>query len=209
MSEPDWLSWSREIAATAQTGLAYASDPHDIARYESLQALAARILATHTSLDQAATHAALSGEIGHATPKLGVRAAVFDAQGRILMVREIHDAHRWSLPGGWAEPGQSVADSAAREVAEETGYRVRPIKLAAVWDRARHAHPPALHSVTRCFFICALEGGTPRPSDETSEVAWFAEHDIPENLSTARILPAQIARMFAHHRDPTLPTEFD
>lgn len=206
---PPWLDWAREIAATAQTGLTYTSDPHDIARYQALRTLAARMLTTGTGLDPAPVEAALIGEIGHATPKIGVRAAVFDADGRILMVREIHDAHRWSLPGGWAEPGQTVAESAAREVMEETGYIVRPVKLAAVWDRARHQHPPAAYSITRCFFICSLAGGTPSPSEETSEIAWFAEEAIPPDLSTPRILPHQIARMFAHYRDPALPTDFD
>ncbi len=209
MSEPAWLSWALEIAAIAQTGLHYARDPHDIGRYQALRALAARILASGTGVGEADIHAALAGDIGHATPKIGVRAAVFDDAGHILMVRETHDAGKWSLPGGWAEPGQTVAESAAREVLEETGYIVRAEKLAAVWDRARHQHPPALHSITRCFFVLSLVGGTPTTSDETSEIAWFSEHEIPENLSTARVLAWQIARMFAHRREPELPTEFD
>ena len=167
------------------------------------------MIASRTGLDEVVIETALAGEIGHATPKIGVRAAVFDDAGRILMVREIHDEGRWSLPGGWAEPGQTVAESAAREVREETGYIVRPGKLAALWDRARHQHPPALHSISRAFFICALDGGEAKTSDETSEIAWFAEADIPAALSHVRILPHQIARMFAHWRDPSLPTEFD
>lgn len=208
MSEPAWLSWAREIAATAQTGLHYARDPFDIARYESLRALAARILAAGTGITEAEIHASLAGEIGHPTPKIGVRAAVFDAAGRILMVRETAD-DKWSLPGGWAEVGQTVAESAAREVLEETGYIVRAEKLAAIWDRARHQHPPALHSITRCFFVCSLLGGTPTISDETSEIAWFAEHEIPQDLSTIRVLAWQVARMFAHWREPGLATDFD
>ena len=206
---PAWLDWAREISSIAQTGLTYTRDSFDIARYEALRALAARMIAAGTGLDAHEINAALAGEIGHATPKIGVRAAVFDEAGRILMVREIHDEGRWSLPGGWAEPGQTVAESAAREVWEETGYIVRAEKLAALWDRARHQHPPALHSISRAFFICALEGGEAKTSDETSEIAWFAESDVPAELSHIRILPHQIARMFAHWRDPALPTDFD
>lgn len=208
MSEPAWLTWARELAAIAQTGLHYTKDAFDTARYEALRALAARMVAAGTGLDPAEINAALARELGHATPKIGVRAAVFDPAGRILMVRETQDGN-WSLPGGWAEPGQTVAESAAREVLEETGYIVRVEKLAAVWDRARQRHPPALHSVTRCFFICALEGGEPKTSDETSEIAWFEEKKIPDNLSRVRILPHQIATMFAHWRSPELPTAFD
>ncbi len=70
---------------------------------------------------------------------------------------------------------QTPAQSVVREVFEESGYHVRAVKLAAVWDRARQAHPPAAFSVVRMFFICALEGGSAATSLETSEVGWFAE----------------------------------
>ena len=209
MSKADPLIWASELAAIAQTGLTYTRDPHDITRYEALRALAARMLAARTGITESEINTTLAADIGHATPKIGVRAAVFDAAGRILMVRETADAHLWSLPGGWAEPHQTIADSAIREVYEETGYHVRATKLAAIWDRARHGHPAAPHSIARCFFICTLAGGSPTISTETSEIAWFAEAAIPADLSRARILPHQIARMFAHYRDPALPTEFD
>jgi ADP-ribose pyrophosphatase YjhB (NUDIX family) len=138
-----------------------------------------------------------------------VRGAVFDQAGRILMVREAVDAHRWTLPGGWADVNQTPAQSVVREVFEESGYRVRAVKLAAVWDRARQAQPPMPFSVVRMFFICALEGGTPRTSLETSEIGWFTEHEIPADLSVRRTSSFHIARMFAHRREPGLPTEFD
>jgi ADP-ribose pyrophosphatase YjhB (NUDIX family) len=119
------------------------------------------------------------------------------------------DNHRWALPGGWAEVNQTPAQSVVREVFEESGYHARPLKLAAVWDRARQAHPPALHSVVRLFFICALEGGEARTSLETSGHGWFFEMDVPEDLSLGRTLPHHITRMFAHWREPGLATEFD
>jgi hypothetical protein len=46
-------------------------------------------------------------------------------------------------------------------------------------------------------------------SHETSEVGWFHEPNIPADLSLERVLPQQIRRMFAHRRDPSLPTDFD
>ncbi|MSP03716.1 MAG: NUDIX domain-containing protein [Acetobacteraceae bacterium] len=209
MNNADSLAWAGELAAIAQTGLTYTKDPHDIARYQAVRALAARMLAARTSITESEINSALAADIGHATPKIGVRAAVFDATGKILMVRETADAHLWSLPGGWAEPNQTVTESAIREVFEETGYQVQATKLAAIWDRSRHNHPTAPHRIARCFFICMLTGGTPTLSTETSEIAWFAEANIPADLSHARILPHQIYRMFVHHRDPALPTEFD
>jgi len=40
-------------------------------------------------------------------------------------------------------------------------------------------------------------------------VDWFAEADVPQDLSRGRILPGQIARMFEHHRNPSLSTDFE
>ncbi|HEY1412191.1 MAG TPA: NUDIX hydrolase, partial [Rhodopila sp.] len=192
MADPDWLVWAREIQAIAQTGLAFSKDPYDLDRYALLRRLAERIMAEHTGADLGRIEGLFENETGYATPKVGVRAAVFDASGRILMVRETADDNRWSLPGGWADVNQTPAQSVVREVFEESGYHVRAMKLAAVWDRSRHTHPPTAFSVVRLFFICALEGGSPRTSVETSEVGWFAETDRPADLSLRRTLPRHI-----------------
>jgi ADP-ribose pyrophosphatase YjhB (NUDIX family) len=209
MSDPDWLLWAREIQAIAQTGLAFSKDPYDLDRFTSLRRLAVRIMAEHTGAEPGRIERLFAAEAGYATPKVGVRGAVFDRSGRILMVRETADENRWTLPGGWAETNQTPAQSVAREVFEESGYHVRPVKLAAVWDRAKQTQPPTLFSVVRMFFVCTLEGGSPTTSLETSEVGWFAEADVPADLSLRRTLPHHISRMFAHWREPGLATEFD
>jgi ADP-ribose pyrophosphatase YjhB (NUDIX family) len=207
--EPDWLLWAREIQATAQTGLAFSRDAYDLDRYRALRALAARIMATHTAADLGRIEALFAAEAGYATPKLGVRAGVFDAAGRILMVRETADDHRWTLPGGWADVNQTAGQSAAREVFEESGYRVRPVKLVGAWDKATQGLRLGPFSTTTLFFTCELLGGEPTTSLETSEIAWFTDDTIPSELSDRRVSAHQIARMFAHWRDPSLPTEFD
>ena len=209
MTDPVWLVWAREIQAIAQTGLAFSKDPYDLDRYAALRRLSARIMSEHTGADLTRIETLFDAQTGYATPKVGVRGAVFDTAGRILMVRETIDENRWTLPGGWADVNQTPAQSVVREVLEESGYRVRAVKLAAVWDRARQAHPPMAFSVVRMFFICALEGGEAATSLETSEVGWFAENDIPADLSVKRTLPHHINRMFVHWRDMALPTDFD
>lgn len=197
------------MLATAQTGLTYTQDPYDRERYQALRRLGSRIMAAHTGTDRTRIEALFEAETGYATPKIGVRGAVFDDDGRLLLIRETADNHRWSLPGGWAEVNQTSAQSVIREIFEESGYHARPLKLAAVWDRARQAHPPAPYSVVRLFFVCALEGGEARTSLETSGHGWFHEAEVPSELSLGRTSPKHIARMFAHWREPGLPTEFD
>lgn len=207
--EPDWLLWAREIQATAQTGLTFSRDPYDLDRYRALLSLAARIMAEHAQADLRRIETLFTDQSGYATPKLGVRAAVFDEAGRVLMVRETADEHRWTLPGGWADVNQTAAQSAVREVVEESGYHVRPVKLAAAWDKAAQGLTIGPFSITTLFFVCELLGGDATTSLETSGSGWFHEHEIPADLSARRVNRRQIGRMFAHWRNRSLPAEFD
>jgi ADP-ribose pyrophosphatase YjhB (NUDIX family) len=70
-------------------------------------------------------------------------------------------------------------------------------------------HAPHVFSCCKFFFVCALIGGRPATSHETSEVGWFHEANIPADLSLKRVLPQQIRRLFARRRDPSLRTDFD
>jgi ADP-ribose pyrophosphatase YjhB (NUDIX family) len=193
----------------AQTGLAFTRDEHDRERYQRLRALAAQMMAQHTGLDVRDIEAMFTQQTGYATPKLGVRGAMF-RNDRLLLVRETADERRWTLPGGWADVNESPAEAVAREVREEAGLEVRPYKLAAVWDRARHPHGVVepFH-IWKLFFLCEVIGGEPQNGPETSEVAFFAEDELPAELSTRRVLLPQLERMFEHLRQPDLPTDFD
>jgi ADP-ribose pyrophosphatase YjhB (NUDIX family) len=209
MSEPDWLVWAREIQGIAQSGLAFTKDHYDRERYEQLRGLAARMMADNSDLDVTRIEALFAGQEGYATPKIDVRGAAF-RDGKILMVREIVDADRWTLPGGWADVNLSAAENVAKEMVEESGFIVTVTKLAAAWDRSKQGHvPPGPFSTLKLFFLCDMTGGSPRASSETSEIGFFGADEIPQDLSIGRVTPWQIQRMFAHHANPGLPTEFE
>jgi len=210
MSLPPWLAWAREIQAIAQSGLAFTRDAYDRERYQALRALAARIVAGHSDAEPARVEALFAEQAGYATPKVDVRGAVFNAAGEILLVREVVDGGRWTLPGGWADVNLTPAENVVKEVLEESGFEVRVRKLAAVLDRDRQGHhPPLAFSIYKMFFICDIIGGSAKTSLETSEAAFFAEPALPGDLSFGRVLPGQLRRMFEHHRNPGLPTDFD
>jgi ADP-ribose pyrophosphatase YjhB (NUDIX family) len=207
MHEPEWLTIARELQAIAQTGLTYTQGPYDRARYERLRELASKLMARAADTEIEKVVELFRGEYGYATPKVDVRGAAFD-DGRILLVREAADG-MWTLPGGWADVNQTAAECAVREVREESGFEVRAVKLAAVHDYARNNYPQrALHSVYKLFFLCEITGGAARPSEETSEVAFFSPSEIPV-LSTGRTTAAQIELMFAHRAEPARSTDFD
>lgn len=207
--EPEWLAWVREMQAIAQSGLTFTRDPYDRERYEALRALAARIAAAHTDVAAERIEGLFAAQEGYATPKIDVRAAAFNAVGEVLLVREVLDGGRWTLPGGWADVNLTPAENVAKEVVEESGFQVRVEKLAACWDRTRQGHSPSAFSCMKLFFICCITGGEAATSIETSEARFFAEDALPDDLSRSRVLPRQLRRMFDHLRDPALPTEFE
>ena len=196
----------QRLAGIAQTGRSFAQSEYDRMRFEDVATIAVE-LATFGENDARLMADIFKSDDGYATPKLIVRAAVFDEMGRVLMTREIADG-LWTLPGGWIDIGESAAAAAEREVQEETGYVVRATKVAAVFDKLRHQHPPAPHHAFLIFFLCELIGGDSTTSIETSEVGWFGRDDLPE-LSLGRATSAQIDRMFDHLHQPDLPTDFD
>jgi ADP-ribose pyrophosphatase YjhB (NUDIX family) len=205
--EPRWLSIARELRALAQTGLAFTADGFDRLRYERVRELAALLLAQGSAADYDSLLELMRQEKGYATPKVDVRGAAF-IDGRILMVRELSDG-MWTLPGGWADVNQSAGECVAREIAEESGFTARVIKLAAVYDYQKSGHPPRhIDSIYKMFFLCEINGGAARASDETSEVDFFSRDDLPP-LSLGRTTAVQIDRMFQHHEHADLPTDFD
>jgi ADP-ribose pyrophosphatase YjhB (NUDIX family) len=200
------LEWAREVQAIAQNGLAFSRDPFDRERYTQLTELVAGLLAAQLQLPPGEVRAMWESEHGYATPKVDVRGGVFSGDS-VLLVRERSDG-RWTLPGGWVDVNDAPSEAVAREILEESGYRARAVKLAALVDKNRHPHPPGVHHIYKLFFVCQLIGGSPRASNETDAVEFFPVHVLPE-LSTGRVLPAQIERLYRHHLEPHLPTDFD
>lgn len=206
--DPQWLRWAKGLQAIAQNGLTYAENHYDRERYAQLQRIAAEMFAAGADAEVARVLARLEVEEGYATPKIDVRGAVF-RDGKILLVRELADAGRWTLPGGWADPNDSPSAAVEREILEEAGLVARAVKLIGIFDRSRHPHdPPHPQHVYKLFFLCEVVGGALQGSHETGEGAYFAADALPE-LSIARVTPGQIARCFAHQQDPALPSEFD
>ena len=207
MSTPPWLNRARRLQAIAQTGLTYCKDEFDIQRYHEIREIAAEMMAEGSSTENAPELADLfAQQSGYATPKIDVRVAAF-RDGRILLVRELEDGC-WTLPGGWADVGERPSLAAFREAREESGYEVRLTKLAAVFDRNLHGHPPYAFHAYKMFFLAEVVGGAAQNSHETADAQFFAEDQLPP-LSLLRVTPSQIAHLFEHLRHPELPTSYD
>lgn len=207
-----WLEWAQQLQAIAQNGFTYCENPYDLERYGQIRQIAAEIMATHANVEPDFVYKLFEREEGYATPKVDVRAAIFE-DDQILLVKEREDGS-WTLPGGWVDVGESPSHAVAREVYEEAGYEVRVIKLLALYDRnhPRHGHPPFRHHVYKLFFHCEITGkvtgGELKENYETIEARFFSAPQIPD-LSLTRVVPSQIARLFEHYSHPEWQTDFD
>lgn len=201
-----WIQWLRELQSIAQIGRSYCKDYFCQERYDRLNNIAAEITAQYSEQEFEVIRDFFQKEIDYATPKIDVRAVVFQNQ-KLLMVQEIEDG-LWSLPGGWADVNNSPAESVVREVFEETGFQVEATKLLAFYDKHKHDHPPQWPHAYKAFYLCEMQGGKATPSYETPLIKFFAENALPE-LSTNRVTKKQIQLMFEHARHPEWPTDFD
>jgi ADP-ribose pyrophosphatase YjhB (NUDIX family) len=203
-----WLDRARRLRAIAQTGRAYTRDRFDRERYEELDSIANAMLADLTGVPLDRIVGVYVSERGYPTPKVDVRAGVFDDAGRVLLVREASDG-RWALPGGWADEQESPRGACEREVFEESGYRVSASKLAAIKDRSLHPYAPTrLEHVYKLFFVCELMGGAAATSLETTAARFFALDALPE-LSVGRTLSDDVRLLWMHRCEPTRPCLFD
>jgi 8-oxo-dGTP pyrophosphatase MutT (NUDIX family) len=212
-----------ELAAMSQNGLHYATDRYDIARYERMRQIAAEVLSMVAAAETGAGpsaedfHRSLLDERGHATPKVDVRAALFDRNERVLLVQEARD-RRWTLPGGWADALDTPAQAAAREFLEEAGIAVRITSLVALHDGTRaNAHRTDAtgspwHVYKLMFLAERLESSAEEPvaglDGETVDVGFFDLDALPA-LSTGRTTHEQLSLMLTAHRDPLRPAVFD
>jgi ADP-ribose pyrophosphatase YjhB (NUDIX family) len=206
LEPPRWLEWAREIQALSQTGLHYSEDDYQRQRYTRLSEIAAEIIFQHSNLEFAPLMDIFNAQIGYATPRVDVRGAVFQ-DGKLLLVRERQD-NGWTMPGGWADVGDVPSQAAEREVWEEAGFHVRARKVVGVYD-ANRVGPLELFHAFKIVFLCDLISGAARPSEETSEVAFFGPEEMPEPLSGERTRPRHILDAFAMFKDEDVPTVFD
>ncbi|HWE62557.1 MAG TPA: NUDIX hydrolase N-terminal domain-containing protein [Chloroflexota bacterium] len=198
-------AWAEELGAMATLGLLYGRDPYDLDRYRRIQNIAAAMLGVATAQPASVVRERLAADIGYVTVKVGVAAAVFDHEGRQLLVQR-QDNGLWAQPGGWADVGESPANMTVREVQEETGLTVRVERLVGLYDsrRRQFRHP---HHIYHVVFLCSLIAGTPAVTHEIRALEWFAPAAPLPPLSPGH-QPA-IADAFGAWADPGCPVVFD
>jgi len=130
-------------------------------------------------------------------PLIGVGALIF-RRSRILMAQRGKQPLKgaWSLPGGALEIGESLDAAVRREVREETGLEVKPVKVFEIFERIiRDTRGAAEYHYVLIDYICRVTGGDLRAGDDVCRVEWVRERDLAE-LEITEGTPAVIERAF-------------
>lgn len=189
----------KRIQALAEIGLDYNQSNFDQERYVEIQEICLEMLEQITSVPVTQIIPVIQEKNGYKTPKVDVRAVVFNSEGQILLVQEKVD-NFWSLPGGWADVGYTPAQIAEKECFEEAGLTVKANTLLAVLDKTAQQMPPEFEYVYKLFIRCEPIGNNILAGDETLDVRWFDENLLPE-LSKPRVIKSQIHLMFEYFRN--------
>ena len=111
-----------------------------------------------------------------------VNAIVVNERGEVLLQRRTDDG-QWTNPGGAIEPGEHPAHALVREIKEETGLDVKPLRITGIYSGPEYIHTypngnqAAFVSIS---FLCQVTGGElGGDPEETAEVRFFAPEALP------------------------------
>lgn len=201
----EWLKWAMELQFIGQVGLSYSKDNFDIERFQRIREISAEILSNYTNYDVEKIKDIFCNETGFQTPKIDTRAAIFN-KNKILLVKELDG--KWALPGGWVDVNQSIYSNTIKEVKEEAGLNVIPIKIIAIQDRNKHNYPVYAYGVCKVFILCENKGGEFKKNIETTECKYFSVDNLP-NLALEKNTVEQIKMCFASNYTDKWEALFD
>ena len=191
MSEPipekTLRRWAESLAGVAKTGLGFTESQYERERFEEVLKIAGDIkVAAEAGLEgvhDASGHVTQwLGEVGrgvpgYQTPKVAVGAAVTNDNGQLLLIQRA-DSGIWLYPTGWCDVGYSAPEVVVKEVLEETGIEVEPVRLIGVLDGMRLGESRIpLYSL---LFFCRATGGALNLHPlEVTDAGWFYRDELP------------------------------
>ncbi|SNY94732.1 NUDIX hydrolase [Flagellimonas pacifica] len=207
MDSKEQLNLLKRIKAISETGLVYAKDPYDLERYEELKKISLKLMAYMANAPIEVLQDFFMPENDYPTPKVDVRGLVLNEKDEILMAKESIDG-KWTIPGGWADIGNTPSEIAVKEIEEETGIKTEVVRFLGVYDKQVHAHPPEPYYIYKLFFLCRMVGGELKAGFDMLDADFFPLEKLPE-LSEERILESQLKHLFQLSKSSESDVYFD
>lgn len=177
----DILPLLDELRVMAQAGLFFVDDPYDRERYERILELVSEYYGETLTIPSEEVHDQLAGELGYVTPNIGVKAAIFNDDGQMLLMKRPDNseyiAGTWDIPGGAVEPLEPPAETAVRETREETGLAIETVEVVDAYFM--NPNPLNPHGHVLLLYLCEATGGTLRLSHEGDALAYWEIEEVP------------------------------
>jgi len=202
--------WAESLAGVAKTGLGFTQSQYERERFEEILKIAGDMkeaadegLRDVVDADGYVTQWMQEvgrGVPGYQTPKVAVGAAVTNDKGELLLIKRA-DSGIWLYPTGWCDVGYSAPEVVVKEVLEETGIEVEPVRLIGVLDGMRLGESRIpLYSL---LFFCRATGGELKLHPlEVTDAGWFARDQLPSpSIGAHRWAGPIFAAIDGEHRD--------
>ncbi len=197
-----------ELRSIANDGVRYAGNDYDRQRYGRALSLSARLVSSIEERPEDEVMEEYKQSLDHVTAFVAAEAVVLQDDRILLIKRE--DNGLWAMPGGWTEVGETWAQSVERELREETGVVGTARKLLGVFDSRLWRSRSKYHFYAGVWLVDVSDDRAPIAGPETTDVGFFAEHDLPAALSPGHVRRVPMAFKLAHgdlpapYFDPTV-----
>jgi len=122
-----------------------------------------------------------------------VSALLVDATGKLAVVVRAKDpgAGLWTLPGGFAEPGEDAETAVRREVLEETGLSMGAVRYVGAWPNG-YVYAGIEYPTLDLVFVSPCVGEAEgKPDAETAELLWVDRSElVPERFAFGSLATA-------------------
>ena len=202
METEEAMQLLQRLKAIAEIGLTHADSGYDLERYQESRSIVLELMSGISDQPLQTLENFFLTPDDYPTPKVDVRAFILNEEGQVLMAQESVDS-KWTIPGGWADIGETPRESVLKEVREETGLEASVIRLLAIFDKRCHPHPPRPHYVYKLIFHCEVIGGELEAGFDMKGARFFEWNELPD-LSEDRILKSQLnhLRELVTHQKP-------
>jgi ADP-ribose pyrophosphatase YjhB (NUDIX family) len=135
--------------------------------------------------------------------------AVVVRDGKVLLAKRAIEPHKgaWDIPGGFLHHGEHPEEGIVRELREETGLEIRPVRLIGIYidvygDEGPTDDPDAILNI---YYEAEIISGDPAPTDDVAELAWFPPDGLPGTYAFAHT--GQVLEDWRRGRDAWRSTE--
>ena len=202
--------WADKLRDISAMGMRFTENVHDKTRYEAIQNMSMEMMAVATGQTVEEIEPLRGPIFARPTPMTAGDGAVIDEHGQILLIQRA-DNHKWAMPGGALEVGETPAAGVAREVLEETGVHCRAVSLVGGFD-SRLCAMSSRHHLYGITFLCEPISGvaveTPSHAIETLAQGWFSADSLPLDIDPGhRTRIPEAFRVWRGDREPFFDRE--